>query len=147
MKEYMSKKLWFEIEEKEHSLNLQCKRKFGAIIYAFQNNQPFSKELMNTPLVQQMEYKAVSKQLSVKALIKFKDKVYKDEFRVFVQVHSNQCISGDRINFSNVPNKNKETLIERCVSNRDKSISQHLIPVCPTAPELLEPSMSSNSLS
>ena len=147
MKEYLSKKSCFEIEEKEHSLNLQCERKFVAIIYAFQNDQPFTRDLVNSPLIQQMEYDAVSKQLSAEALIKFKDKVYKDEFRAFVRVRTDRCISGDRINFNNVPNKNKETLIVRCVSDRDKPITQRLIPVCPVAPDLLEPLMSSHSSS
>ena len=128
-------------------MNLQCKRKFVAIVYAFQNDLPFTPELMNNPIVQQSEYEAVSKQLSVEALIKFKDKVYKDEFRAFVRVRTDRCISGDRVNFSNVPGKNKETLIERCVSDHDKSIAPRLVPVCPTPPDLLEPSMSSTTSS
>ena len=139
MKEYKSTKACFELENKDYELNVQCEKKFVAIVYASNKNTPYDKDMATS--VSATQYSSVCRDLSVEVLTEFKDKVYKDEFRAFVRVRANRCISGGRINFSNVPAKNKDTLIEKCIEDKDKPIGARLVPIAPPLPELLEPEM------
>ena len=62
-------------------------------------------------------------------LNKSKNKVYKDEFRVFVRVFAERCIVVDMINFSNAISKNKELLTDGCVKDRNEPVKGQMITV------------------
>ena len=139
MKEYKSRVSCYTIEEREYQLNLLCEKKFVAIIHSHQNHIQYHKDLVNE--LNRIKYESVCNHLSVELLSAYKDKVLRDEFRAFVRVRAERYISGERINFTNVPNKNKEVLIERCVEDRAKPILTRLISARPQSPTLLEPGL------
>ena len=139
MKVFKSRESCFIIEENEYKLNLVCERKFVAIHQAHSTNVPYTKELLDS--VAHHEYESICDNLTVDILTKFKDKVLKDEFRAFLRVRADRSIVGDRLNFSNIPGKNKETLIDGCVKERNVPVKARLILERPLPPTLLEPSM------
>lgn len=139
MKDYKSKLACFDIEEKEIQLNLRCERKFVAVVYAYQSDIPYNTELLENQ--SDTPYESIADQITIDLLTKYKDKIYKDEFRAFVRVRSERCIAGERINFSNVPAKNKETLINRCVQDKNVPVKGRLMSERPPVPVLLEPEL------
>ena len=103
-------------------------------------NVPYSKELVDGLI--DTQYDSVGTYLTISMLIKFKDKVYMNEFCTFVQVCADCCIVGNRINFINALNKNKETLlIEGYRKDCNESVKGSLIVEHPRLPILLEPKL------
>ena len=103
------------------------------------DNVPYSKELVDGLV--DTHYDSVVTYFTIDMLTKFKDTVYKDKLHAFVWVCVDCCIAGDRINFINVPSKNKDTLIEGCVNNCVEPVKGRLIAECLRPFVLLKPKL------